>query len=362
MDRFAFSTAQAIFVADDQAQQDRRRNAVTHYGFHHEFCCDKAEGAIVSIAARNIYRLYLNGAMVMHGPARTAHGYARVDVVEIGQHLIEGRNSIAVEVIAYSGAFMKEYSNDCTLEPGMLTVEVKADGKILSATGLDDWRVCRLNERLPRAERRSHSGECSEICRIAPNRTAWRWGKGDGFVPAVKLGQEPVYLPRRSLLPTLEKHTAQDIIGFGGCKIDAQMKIKPEFWNMDAFNTEGYYAALPVHAVEECRRTVEDEDCGFIEARRTVSGEILLGGEADKYLLLDMGENRVGFAGVDITAQNAGVVDILHTESLEPDGAFAYPYNIVTRICIPAGRTAFNLHSFAATVRSTRCMLRQKRR
>ena len=201
MDRFAFSAAGAVFMNAPAAERDRQENAVTHYGFHHAFDCKNADHARVHIAARNAYRLYVNGTMVMHGPARTAHGYARVDDVPIGQYISDGENHIAVEVIAYGGAFVKEYSNDCTLEPGLLTAEVEADGKILTATGRDGWQVCRLSEREGRAERISHSRECSEICRLAENRTAWRMGEGAGFEMAVRLDAEPVYLARKSPLP-----------------------------------------------------------------------------------------------------------------------------------------------------------------
>ena len=341
MDRFVFSAAGAVFADASTAEQDRRQNAVAHYGFHHAFSCERIEQAVVRITARNIYRLYVNGKMVMHGPARTAHGYARVDVIPIEQYLAEGENHIAVEVVAYSGAFVKEYSNDCTLEPGLLTAEVEADGRILSATGRDGWQVCRLQEREGRAERVSHSRECSEICRLLPNRTAWRPGMNDDFEAAVKLGTEPIYLSRKSPLPNLEKHSARDIVGFGACRMDDQIKVLPEFWNQDAFNPEGYYASLSVHAVEDCHRTIEDEGCEPIMVRRNACGGILLEGVSDKYIAFDMGENQVGFPGVEISAEKAGVVDILHTESLELDGSFAYPHNIVTRLYIPAGRTYF---------------------
>ncbi|MBQ9951561.1 MAG: hypothetical protein IJO98_05425 [Clostridia bacterium] len=342
MERLDFSAARAVFFPG--AEADCRENAVTLYGFHHAFECAQARGAAVSIAARSFYRLYVNGRMVMHGPARTAHGYARVDVIDVSAALTESENHIAVEVVAY-GDFYKKYSNDCTLEPGLLTVQVEADGKVLSATGRDGWRVCRLTERAGRAERIAHSREAGEICRIVPGRTDWRVGKGEDFVPAQLLDAEPVYLVRRSPLPTLAERRARNLLGFGACRIDPEGFAAPEFWNRDDYNPEGYVGALEEHPVADCRRTVEDDDVcaalGAVTAKRGPSGEIRLSGAPDKYALFDMGENGAGFIGVEFSAERAGVVDVVHCEAPDTDGAFSYPNNVVTRLHVPAGRTDF---------------------
>lgn len=339
MNRFDFSAARAVFFPVTEAEKDRRENAVTHYGFHHSFSILDAQSVKVHIAARNIYRLYLNGEMVMHGPARTAHGYVRVDSTEIGSLLKAGENHIAVEVIVYGGDFYKGYSNDCTLEPGLLIAEVETDGEVISATGRDSWQVCRLSERDGRAERISHSRECAEVCRLTANRTNWRTGKYQNFVTAEVLDGEPVYLKRMSLMPTLEKHSARELLGFGACRIDPEIEVVPEFWNRDNFNPEGYYDSLPAHPLKDCRQTVEDDE-GCVAARR-VGSEILLSGAPDKYLLYDMGENLVGFIGVEFTAEREGIVDIAHSEWFDLDGTFPYAHNTVTRIYVPAGKTFF---------------------
>ena len=74
---------------------------------------------IIRIAARSYYRLYVDGVMVANGPARTAKGYCRVDEVKAAG---KGKVKIAVEVIALD--ILGKYSNDCTLEPGLLAMEV----------------------------------------------------------------------------------------------------------------------------------------------------------------------------------------------------------------------------------------------
>ncbi|MDR2619065.1 MAG: hypothetical protein LBC62_09360 [Treponema sp.] len=36
----------------------------------------------IKIAARSFYRLYINGGLAAHGPARTGHGMLRVDEIQ----------------------------------------------------------------------------------------------------------------------------------------------------------------------------------------------------------------------------------------------------------------------------------------
>ena len=54
--------------------------------------------ATVYITADTFYRLWINGQLVMHGPARSSRGKATVDAVDVGRHLAQGRNTLMIEV------------------------------------------------------------------------------------------------------------------------------------------------------------------------------------------------------------------------------------------------------------------------
>lgn len=338
MDRYSFSRAKAVFYPAAEAARDRAAHAVTHYGFYHSFAAPKAEYMTIAITAKNEYRLYVNGQMVMHGPARTAHGYARVDecTLPIPHDPIL---HVAVEVADFGDTY-KAYCNNCTLEPGMLTTEITAGEQVLSATGCEDWKVCRLNARLPRTERLSHSRTCCEIVDLNKEDNGWKLGGCEAFVPAV-LCAEPVYLKRHAPLPTLQEHVARDLMAFGSCRIDAAKVIAPSFWNRPAYSPEGYYDSLPVHAFEDCRRTVEDDEDCTVHLRRNAAGDRLLTGDCDKYISFDMGEALVGFICLELTAQTGGYVDLLHDEGLEQGGGFSFMNNIVTRVYLKPGRNRF---------------------
>ena len=87
MNPVTFSAAKAVFFPALPAEPV----AASQYGFYYALDLTPPEGeegldvgrVVIRLTARNIYRLYVNGEMTMHGPARTAHGYCRVDEVDI---------------------------------------------------------------------------------------------------------------------------------------------------------------------------------------------------------------------------------------------------------------------------------------
>ena len=63
---------------------------------------DSLEGAKLSLTAYTFYQLYVNGELVAFGPARTAKGYARVDVIDLDKYNKDGKNEIVVGVMGYN--------------------------------------------------------------------------------------------------------------------------------------------------------------------------------------------------------------------------------------------------------------------
>ena len=206
MNIMQFDAAKAIFYPYTKEEFARvmREDAVGQYGFYYAcdlsaYCSEQGElmlsEAILRLTARNTYRLYVNDELVMHGPARTAHGYARVDEVDVTWYLEPGINHIAIEVVAYGNMhpLYNRYSNDCTMEDGMVIAELVSDGKVLCATGRDSWQVCRIAARAANSERISHSRECTEIYTLDDAYYLWKLGKGT-YLPAQGVEIEPTYL------------------------------------------------------------------------------------------------------------------------------------------------------------------------
>lgn len=144
-------------------------------GFYGSFCVEKEEKITLYVAARSYYRVYVNQELLANGPARTAAGYCRVDRLAF---TAKGRVSIAVEVLEADKP--EKYSNDCTLEKGMLCLEaVDEAGNVLLASGEGkQLSVRELRYRICDVELMSHSRGIIEFYRLTEDSCRWRT---DGF-------------------------------------------------------------------------------------------------------------------------------------------------------------------------------------
>lgn len=346
MNTVAFQAARAVFYpyTPEEYGRMKREEAVGQYGFYYaldlsEYCSEDGElmlsGITARLTARNFYRLYINGEIIMHGPARTAHGYARVDEIDVTWYLEPGLNHIAIEVEAYGNEhpLYNRYSNDCTMEDGMVIAELFCRDKVLCATGREIWQACRIAARAANAERISHSREVIEIYRPDDQYYLWKLGKS-AFVPAAPIAREPVYLAHEALQPTLEESFFDDLVGFGSCYIDPDKRIETLF-----YEHSHEYEALDEHPTADCRRTVEVAFGGTC-AENGDEG-LTLWGDDGMYATFDGGESRVGFIRLVVSCECAGVIDVVHSELLDTDGSIPYYHNVAARLHVPAGLSEF---------------------
>ncbi|MBE6558553.1 MAG: hypothetical protein E7661_06045 [Ruminococcaceae bacterium] len=335
MNTYTFQKARRIFCPLSGAEAaERNKEAVNHYCFYTKIELDEDfSDAVFALTGRNMYRLYVNGEIVMHGPARTAHGYCRVDEVDISPFLTEGENYLAVEVMVYGDVYNR-YSNDCTLESGMFIGEVRVNDEVVCATGVDPWQVGRLKARAPHTQRISHSREAAEVYFLDDEFYGWTVGRAD-FAEAALMDESdaPTYLTHEALQPTLEEHPITQLVEYGSCFIDKDKPLTTLFYEKNS----PYYAALPEHPLEDCRRTVERAFHG-VSVLRSRAGSLFLDGEGDKFVLFDGGESRVGFVGIEFSCDHDGVVDIVHSELLNPDGSIPYYHDVVTRLHVNGKR------------------------
>lgn len=331
------------FPLTDDARASALREGVRQYGFHAALTLTARPAcAKLRIAGRHVFRVYINRRIVLNGPARTAHGYARVDELDVTAFLHHGVNHLAVEMLVYGDVYNK-YSNDCTLEPdGFLLCELEADGQVLTATGGADWNACRIAARVANASRISHSREASEIYTLEPGWDGWIMGEADGTNGFCRTApaSAPRLLPHTAatITPTVRRFSR--VCGYGTCGIDHEAQLPRLFFEDNpGYYPTGYYASLPEYPLEDCRRTRERSDAG-IRLTGTEDGLTLTGTE-DSYILLEGECNTTGFPFARFTCEKPGTVDIVRSEILTPDGDFAYNHNTVTRLHVPAGTWNF---------------------
>ncbi len=100
----------------------------------------RAEQARLKITACNFYRVYFNGEFLGYGPARAAHGYARVD--EYSLPCKEGVNRVTVEVAGYNCDSFYALN----LRP-FLQAEIVCDGTVIATGGKERGFSCAVDER-----------------------------------------------------------------------------------------------------------------------------------------------------------------------------------------------------------------------
>lgn len=150
---------------------------------------DDLADTVLRIAAADFYALYVDGAFLGWGPARTAAGYARVD-----EYRLAGGREIRLEVAGYgcsSLATVRQNSFCCA--------EVTRDGQVLAATG-SNFTCLRRRDRLQKTERFSMQRHFTEV---------YEEGARPIAVEAVPV-DAPVYLPRRVPYPDFTRHEVSD--------------------------------------------------------------------------------------------------------------------------------------------------------
>jgi alpha-L-rhamnosidase len=178
-------------------------------GFRATLTAPAAEPAVLRLTASTLYRVFLNGTFVGHGPARAGHGFYRVDEWPLA--LRTGANVVAVEVAGYNvNSF---YLLD---QPSFLQAEVVAGDQVLAATGGAGFEAALLPERVQKVSRYSFQRPFSEVWRLAPGFDAWRQEPGAAFARtdcSVVAGK--ALLPRRVPYPTftLRRPTAHVAAG-----------------------------------------------------------------------------------------------------------------------------------------------------
>ncbi len=168
----AMAASPTTFVSASPVWLEGRETEMNVYaGFRAVVDSPGTEPVAVRIAAATLYRLYVNGEFVGHGPARGPHGYYRVDEWQTLPWREEGKNVVAIEVAGYNANSF--YVLD---QPSFLQAEVMAGEVVLAATGHEEhpFTGFALPERVQKVQRYSFQRPFMEVWRLVPGYDAWR--------------------------------------------------------------------------------------------------------------------------------------------------------------------------------------------
>ncbi len=280
-------------------------------GFRGIFYSKNNQDYQLKITASTFYRIFLNGAFIGYGPARTAHGYFRVDEYNLSKQVRKGENVLAIEVAGYN--VNSYYILD---QKSFLQAEVQSEGNVVLATGSDTGlEAFQIKERVQKVERYSFQRPFTEYYRLKNNYDLWKTS-AKVLVESLKLAIQPAVklLPRNLLLPEYKKVHPKMIYSQGTIQFQ-----KPEKYKKDRSLTQiseklkGYreneLEVLPSRLIQEITNKSQDT-----LAMPYIPNKISLA--ENEFVTFDFGTNLSGFIGGKISCAEPSKVVFYFDEML----------------------------------------------
>lgn len=258
-----------------------------HAGFRAVFPMTGKDSAVLRLTGATLYRVFLNGEFIHHGPARGPHGFYRVDKLDLSARIKPGGNLIAVEVVGYntnSFAYLNQFS--------FLQAELLVNEKVAAATGRGGFDALRLQERIQKVERYSFQRPFMEAYRIAPGFDDWRNRIGAEFkCEECAVQPKKKLIPRGVAVPDFQIKTVVATVAEGRVEYAGKPVDVSGYWWMNPEHREKLAAFTPGEFELDVLQIVQA--CSF-KAEPGASG-------TDSWQILDGGINQTGFVRLRVS-------------------------------------------------------------
>lgn len=332
-----FRSARPIWPKDREL--DRNLTA----GFRGVAAKRKNDRLTLHIAASTLYRCYLNGRFVGHGPARGPHVYYRVDVWDLSEHANEGDNIIAIEVAGYN--INSYYVLD---QPSFVQAEVRAGKEVLLATTAESgFEAALLKERIQKVQRFSFQRTFVEAYALRSGFDRWR---SDMSVPFDRVicaeTNEKLLIPRDVPLAafTVRHPIALYARGEVACR-----KSQGIYWRDRSLTDIG--PLLKGYEMEQLAFILSDELTDLPANSPRVIRQPLAQGSSlklntNEFGILDMGINRTGFIGATVRCRVRTLLYVTFDEVLREDDIDFLRFGCVNALRYELEPGTYRLESF----------------
>lgn len=278
-------------------------------------------GAELHITAASFYRVSVNGVFAGFGPARTARGYARMDVLPLGDLAKSGENEIKIEVAGYYC-----HSMSAIFQPSFLQAEIVRGAQVLRATGCD-FEAYLPHTRVQKTERYSCQRQFTEI---------WDLRTPDTMpVPTETVSPAPAVLPRVAPPAAYEDISLTSAGSRGVTAFDPTVTPHRNFYSHPIPPENGIFAwdEIPYHPYEWVQQRQQQKTAG-----ETALPLIL---RENEYAIFDFSRVETGF--LRLLAETAAMADVVIAFSEDADkDRFAFTdmhvHNVV-ELFLGAGQT-----------------------
>ena len=277
---------------------------------------DSLKDSKLSIAAYTFYQLYVNGEFVAFGPARTAKGYARVDVIDLDKYHMEGENEIVIGVIGYNCRALST-----VYQSSFLTAEITCGDDVIAYTGRD-FESFLPSCHVQKTERYSVQRHFTEVWDYAGGKT-WT----DDVDKCEYAVLDPLtYIDRVAPCPCYEDVDVDAVAVTGTLAYDGSVNPKKSFYS---FQPNAYWGTFSRDEVGLYFEWVQYQKQTPVERKAELPATL----KGASYALFDFERLETGFIGLKATAKDDTKIHIAFSEYIEGE-TFSYTdmhvQNVVT--------------------------------
>lgn len=303
-----FKRAEAIWPVGKQYEKN-----ITA-GFRTQFDKPVNGKATLMVTASSLYRVFLNGEFIGHGPARAAHDYYRVDEWDLSGKLAEDKNVLAIEVAGYN--INSYYLLD---QPSFIQAELVSGKRVIASTSANtvDFTAVIIKERVQKVPRYSFQRTFTEYYKLEPGYDNWMFLTDDEMnIVGCEAAGEKALLERRVPYPEFKVINPVMIVSSG--KVNTGIK-RERYWRDRAVVNIGEQLKGFVEDELELNPAIEIQEMEQLEIEKVGAayrhhGDYLLG--EDHFKIFDFGINLTGFIGSEIEVARAGRLFLTFDEIL----------------------------------------------
>ncbi len=269
------------------------------------------------VAAASSYRVRVDGAFLGHGPARTAHGWAKVDRWRLPA-------SARVVVIEVCGSQANGYAQ--IDQPAFVQAEIVQAGRVVAATGGQGFTALVPGHKIQRVQRYSFQRSFIEVYDLGPGFDTWSVDP-DCRLPEASLSAcaAPAFLERDVPYPEFLCLSPLNVVGRGRIHHrepaapwrDRSLVLVGPRWMGPPEHAVEIVIGYPLETLDEC---VSDELGATVSSPSDAPAAPMGDGlaiPADAYAILDLAGMRSGFLGVEVETAASAVLDVTFDGVLE---------------------------------------------
>ncbi|MBQ9511201.1 MAG: hypothetical protein IJR55_05870 [Clostridia bacterium] len=275
----------------------------------------KQKNVTLSVTGSSVYNIRINGKFIAFGPARCAHGFYRVDEIDISELLTNDENTLSITVAGYNvNSF---YTLD---QPSFLCAELCANGIIIAATGKTGFSCRVVDEHEQKVGRYTYQRTFVEIYDLREIKNN---------VTDVVPTEKKTFIYRDSALNIYPYESAEKVVFRGKYHMGdhkAELKYPRQLTIVDDVMYKGYRLDEITTDLHLLCRNIDIDD---VEAVDETAENVKIAD--DNYAVFKMKHDTTGKVSLEVTADNPADVLITFSEVLSDSNKVDYRFGGMTR-------------------------------